>query len=293
MPKLPGKFDDLSKAASDIIGEDFPCDKSKQKADFQLVTNNKTNLDGASSKVTVDVLKGDKGAISVPAKLTFKFPKPFAFLPGFAIDKFELSPGSNIALDCSASKDLHGIDALKVEMKSKVDANSFTKTLTYTGIADTSVKCEVEKKADQDVVTAIKGLKAECLRSVGPAVVGAKLDAKSACPDVGAMMEQGPITGSIIAKNKFSEFSGAAVYKVSGDTKVACNVEVGGKKNGQWAFAGTHKVADVSTKFKLNWDMTLSGAFKKDLAKGTNLVGGVSYNINSQETCYGFKLNIE
>jgi hypothetical protein len=293
MPKLPGKFDDLSKAASDIIGEDFPCDKSKQKADFQLITSNKTNFDGASSKVTVDVLKGDKGAISVPAKLTFKFPKPFGFLPGFAIDKFELSPGSNVALDCSASKDLHGIEALKVEVKGKVDAGTYTGACTYTGIADTCVKVEVEKKANVDVVSAIKGLKAECLRSVGPAVVGAKFDAATACPDAGAMMEQGAITGSILAKNKFTEFSVGAVYKVSGDVKVACSAEVGGKKTGQWALAGTYKFGDIATKFKLGYDLTASGAFKKDLAKGTSLTAGASYNVNSGASAYGFKLNIE
>jgi hypothetical protein len=293
MPKLPGKFDDLNKASSSLIGDDFIGDKSKQKALAVVKTKQKTNLDGATAEIQVDVLGGAKDPIKTPAKLTMKFPKPFTFLPGFAIDKFELTPNSSIALDCSADKTLHKIDALKTELKGKLDSGDFTGAVTYTGIADTSVKCEITKKANQDIVAAIQGLKAECLRSVGPAVVGFKFDAKTLCPDVGANMAKGDLTGAIIAKSKFTEFSPSVHYNHSKDLQVAAAFQVGGKNAGQWDVAAITKVADVTTKCKISQNMTAQVAFKKELAKGTTFFGGVAYNINSGSFDYGCKLNIE
>lgn len=290
---LPGKFDDISKTASSLIGDDFPSDKGKQKADFQLKTKSKTNFDGAVAEVTVDMMKGDKGAISLPAKLSFKFPKPFCFLKGFAIDKFEIDAGSKIALDCSGNKELHGIDGLKTEVKSKLDSQTFAFHATYTGIADTQVKVEVEKKPNQEPMAAVQGAKVEVLRSMCGAVIGAKVDATTLCPDVSASYEHGDLTASILCKAKFSEFTPYVHYKVSDDLKVAGTFDFGGKKSGAWAFAATHKHGDINTKAKLTSDMTACVAVKKDLAKGTTFHGGVGYNINSSAMTYGMKVNIE
>lgn len=286
MVKLPGKVDDISKTASSLIGDDFPSDKSKQKAVFQLKTKHKTNFDDAVAEVTVDVDNG------LPGKLSFKFPKPFSFLPGFAIDKFELDAGGKIALDCSGSKGLHGVDGLKTEVKSVLDKQTFAAHATYTGIADTQLKVEVEKKSDQDVSTAAQGVKAEVLHGLGAGVIGAKID-KSLCPDVSASIESGDLIASLALKNKFSEFTGHAHYKVSDDIKVAATFDVGGKKSGQWAVAASHKYGDIHSKAKFTHDFTASAAFKKDLAKGTTFHAGVGYNINSSNMEYGFKLNIE
>lgn len=285
MPKLPGKFDDLFKSTTSLVKDDFV---SENKAAFQLKTKQKTNLDGATAEITVDVMKGDKGVTSVPAKLTFKFPKPFAFLPGLSIDKFELDSGSKIALDFSAGKDLHGIDGLKSEVKGKVDSQEWSSHITYTGIADTSVKVEHTKKAGQAI--GIDGLKAEALRVVGPAVVGAKVDATSQCPDVGVCMEFGDITAAVLATKKFSAGTVYGHYKVSNDVNVAVQLP----SNLEWVVGATYKHGDVvSTKFKLDHQLQVSAAFKKDLAKGTTLFGGCGYNLNNQEFSTGFKVNIE
>ena len=69
-PKLPGKFDDISKTASSVLGDDFQC------SGYQFKTKQKTNVGGGSAELAVDILQ--KGEVQTPAKLTFKFPKPFS-----------------------------------------------------------------------------------------------------------------------------------------------------------------------------------------------------------------------
>jgi len=281
------KFDDISKTASAVLGDDFQC------KDFQLKTKQKTHFDGAVAEVTVDLFP-QKGDAKTPAKLNLKFPKPFAFLPGFAIDKFELSGAGAYKVECSASEKLHKVNALKLELKG--DLTNQTVAATYTGIADASVKIETKNFSTTD-------FNAEVIYGgIGAAVIGAKFNGPNV-PAVGVSYAFGDIFTSVIAKNTFSEFTIHTCTKVNSSDaskvpfcklhKVAATYQHGGKTNGNWSVGGSAAVGDITAKVKVDQDMTASVAFKKDLAKDTTLFGGVNYNINSSAMGYGAKVNIE
>merc|ERR1719232_464269 len=93
----PVKFDDLSKPAKDILEDDH------QTSGFQFKAKQKTNWDGAVVTSTVDLFpppaKGDAGGSSVktPAKLSWKFPKPFG-IDAFSVDKLEVSSMGSLSL---------------------------------------------------------------------------------------------------------------------------------------------------------------------------------------------------
>jgi len=275
------KFDDISKTASAVLGDDFQC------KDFQLKTKQKTHFDGAVAEVTVDLFP-QKGDAKTPAKLNLKFPKPFAFLPGFAIDKFELSGAGVYKVECSASHKLHKVDSLKLDLKG--DLTNQTVAATYTGIADASVKVETKNFSTTD-------FNAEVIYGgMGAAVIGAKFNGPNV-PAVGVSYAMGDIFASVIAKNTFSEFTIHTCTKVNSSVakhlKVAATYQHGGKTNGNWSVGGSAAVGDITAKAKVDQDMTASVAFKKDLAKGTTLFGGVNYNINSSAMGYGAKVIIE
>jgi len=280
-PKLPGKFDDISKTASSLLGDDFQC------KDFQLKTKQKTNFGGAVTEVTVDLFPA-KGAGKTPAKLNFKFPKPFGFLPGFAIDKFELGNAGNYKYECSASKELHKVDALKLEVKGDLTSRSLITAkwaATYTGIADASIKVETTASNPAD-------FNAEFLYGgIAGSVIGAKFKGAN-IPTLGVNFASGDIFASLIAPS-FSELTAHAHYKVSNDIKAAATYQHGGKSNGNWSVGATAALGEITAKAKLESSMTVSIAFKKDLAKGTTCFGGAHYNLNSTDMGYGVKVSIE
>jgi len=272
-PKLPGKFDDISKTASSVLGDDFQC------KDFQFKTKHKTNFDGAVAEITVDLKKG-----ATPAKLNLKFPQPFGFLKGFAIDKFELDGAGKYKVESSLSKALHGVDGLKAEVKG--DLSDQTVSATYTAIADASVKVETK-------VSNPAAFNAECLYSHGSgAILGAKFNGLN-IPNVGLSFATGDIFASILAKNGGGEINAHAHYKVSNDIKVAATYQQGGKASGNWSVGGVAALGDITAKAKLESNMTASLACKKDLAKGMTFFGGASYNLNSADIGYGAKVSIE
>jgi len=276
-PKLPGKFDDISKTASSVLGDDFQC------KDFQVKSKQKTNLNGATAEITVDLFP-KAGDIKTPAKLNFKFPKPFGFLPGLAIDKFELDSAGNSKTECSLSKDLHGVDGLKLEVKG--DLSNQSVAATYTGIPDASVKFETKNFSTTDFT-------AECLYGAPfGAVIGANFKGAN-IPSIGLNYQSGPIFASVFAKNAFSEFTTHGHYKVSNDINVAATFQQGGKTSGSWSIGGAAALGEITAKAKLESSMTLSLAFKKDLAKGTTFFGGLNYNLNSNDMGYGAKVSIE
>jgi len=286
-PKLPGKFDDISKPAASVLGDDFQC------KDFQLKTKTKTNLNGATVEGTVDLFAGAGNA----TKLSCKFPKPFAFLgfkplEGFAIDKFDLDKAGLAKVECSAGKALHGVDGLKLQINADVgnsltEPKNFAYSLTHTGIENTSVKVET-KQADPTNFTA------ELLHGRGPAVIGVKFNGISnLCPSVGANYVQGDIFASVIAKEKFSEFTAHLLYKVAADIQVAATYQQGGKTSGAYSTGCTFPVSALGASAKAKFDSsnTLSVAFKKELAKGTTLLGGASYKDGN--LTYGAKVSVE
>jgi hypothetical protein len=278
-PKLPAKFDDISKTASSVLGDDFQC------SSYQLKAKQATNFGGATSDVIVDY--NPKGPVMTPAKLSFKFPKPLPMLEGLAIDKLDLDKNGGIKLESSLSKALHKVDGLKVEVKSDFkDALSFGSV--YTGQKDALLKFETSYAAPTNFTL-------EALHGRGSAVIGAQLvGTSSPCPSMGASYTHGDIFASVIAKNKFSEFTVHGLYSMDASKiKLACSYQQGGKKSGQWAVGGSAGLgSDMTAKAKFD-GTNVSATLKKDLAKGTKLFGGLAYNLQDGNMTTGAKLSIE
>jgi hypothetical protein len=282
-PKLPAKFDDISKTASSVLGDDFQC------KDFQLKAKQKTNFVGATSDLTVDLF--GKDACKTPTKLSFKLPKPFAYLDGFAIDKLDLAKDGKTAVDCSFSNALHKVDGLKLEVKTDL-ADSLTYHSTFTGVKDLALKF------DTDHFKPTKKFTVEALYGIGSVVIGVKQSGmKSLIPNVGVNFQSGDIFASVLAKSELSEFTGHGFYKVSNDIKVATTYTRKFDKDGDtstWAVGAAATInKETSAKAKFESSKVLSVALKRDLAKGTTVIGGVNYNIGSGAFGYGAKLSIE
>lgn len=136
---------------------------------------------------------------------------------------------------------------------------------------------------------------AEVIHGHGSFVIGAKFQGvKTLCPAVGVNMQSGDLFASVIAKNTFTEFTGHGLYKVSDDIKVAASFQQGGKATGAWAIGGAASInKELSAKAKVESNKTVSVAFKKDLAKGVALLGGINCGFDGSGMKYGAKLNIE
>jgi len=283
MAKLPAKFDDVSKTAASLLGDDFQC------KGYQLKTKQKTSATegfhpGAHVELVTDVFPST-GDSKTPTKLSFKFPKPLAMLQGVSIEKFDLDKDGKYKMEVAVGKDLHGVDGLKLELKSDL-SKDLTYHSTYTGMKDVAVKLDIKHFAPTDFTL-------ECLHATGPVVVGAKLNGLGV-PNMGASFLSGDFFASILAKNTFSEFTGHGHYKVSNDMKVAATYQHGGKTTGSWAVGGSAAVgADTVAKAKFESNNTLSLAVKRSLAKGATLFAGLSYGLNNGQVGYGAKLAIE
>jgi len=277
--ELPKKFDDINKKAAGVFKDDF------QTKDFSLVTKQKINFCGASSEITAPVFP------SAGVKLSFKIPQLHDALKGVAVDKFDLDKDGKVAIESSIAKSLHGVDGLKLEVKSNIDFKDFGNntvgyTSTYTGIANTSVK--IETKHDDPTNFTL-----EASHSAGSAVLAAQLNGLATLPNVGANYTAGDLFAAVVAKGQFSEFNVHAVYQATAEAKVAATYQHGGKKSGDWAVGAAYQVSkELSAKAKVESNQTASVAFKKALAKGTTLFGGVSYAMDGKLT-YGAKLQIE
>jgi len=281
-PKLPGKFDDISKAASGVLGDDFQCDG------FQVKAKQTTNFDGATYDLTVDYAA--KEAVKTPAKLSFKFPKPLAKLEGLAVDKLDLDKNGGIKLESSLSKALHGVDGLKLEVKPDFvewKLKALTYSSTFTGHKDLSLKFETSHFEPTKFTL-------EALHGIGPCVLGAQLKGMASLfPSVGVNYQEGDFFASIIAKEQFSEITAHGLYTASKDIKLAATYQYGGKKSGAYCVGGSLALGkDLAAKAKFDGDK-VSVALKKDLAKGSKLFCGFAYEMSKGDFNYGAKLSIE
>jgi len=285
-PKLPGKFDDISKTASSVLGDDF------QTSGYQFSAKQKTALDGAVSTTTVDLW--GKDTIKAIGKMSWKFPKVLG-KPGFSIDKLELDKAGKCKVECSMNKDLHTIDKLSITTATEHDKVGATKLgLTYTGVQDMQFK--VEAKPMDFKVDDITG---ETLAKFGPAVVGLKFQGLKV-PAFGASFTHGDIFTSILAKEQFSEFTTHGFYNVSDNLKMGCSYQLGGKKNGTFCLGiDTSAVKGVTLKAKIEANAsdpsaaTLSASTKKEIVKGMTVIAGGSYALNGKSQSVGMKLSIE
>lgn len=275
-PKVPGKVDDISKTAGDVLKNDF------QVKGYQLNAKQKTSFDDAVVTNTVDLF----GKTPTAGKINFKFPKPFG-IAGCAIDKVELAADGKFGMDFSMKKDLHGVKDLTLETKASGTSPDDVKIgFNYSGIPNAVVKFETKATAPDKFTF-------DGLYGVGPSVIGAAF-AGPTFPTIGANFAKGDIFGSVIAKNSCSEFTLHGSYTIKPGFTVAKTYQHGGKNSGTWAIGASYKVDDTLTvRKKLESTMKASFAFKKEVVKGFSVNGGACYDINSKETSFGCKVSIE
>jgi len=274
------KFDDIPKTASAILGDDFI------GAGYQMKAKQKTSLDGAVITSTVDLFQPVKdGSSAIPAKLTWKFPKPFG-LAGLVIDKLEMDKSGGLKLEASVDKALHSVDNLVVDVKSDIKSfpNKATAGITYKGIKDFQIKMETKPTNPGDFTAEVT------TQAVKGATLGVKFSmANITAPDVGVRYSSGPMFAALMAKDQFSTFSVFGYYKPCDPVKIASSYEIGGKKSGA-AVVAVEYVMDKSTKLKakVNQDMAVNVAVKRDICKGFTLSAGID-----SKMAYGFQLSIE
>jgi len=280
---MPVKFDDISKVANSMLMDDF------QTSGYQLKAKQKTSWYGSTVTSAIDVLPpGGKDAICTPAKLTWKFPKPFGF-DGVIIDKLEMDKSGKMKLECCVDKNAHKRSDLVIEAKSDLaKANNLVFGAVVTSVADTRLALET-KALDPANFTA------DLTRTFKGATFGVKFGKDNLSqPDVGARFEQGPMFGSLLVKKKFTNFTVHGLYTVNDDLKVAATVDK--TKDTQHYSAGFAYRANGNTtlKVKVSDDKSVSAAVKHEVSKGFTVIAGAKYS-NSAGTPYttGLQLSIE
>mmetsp|Transcript_95516 Transcript_95516/g.221564 ORF Transcript_95516/g.221564 Transcript_95516/m.221564 type:complete len:279 (-) Transcript_95516:164-1000(-) len=276
----PVKFDDLPKAANEVLNDDY------QLSGYQMKSKQKTSFGGTVVTTAVDL--GGKDAIQTPAKITWKLPNPMG-VAGISVDKLEMDKAGKFKLEASADKALHSVNGLKLEAKSDLaDKTKACAGFTYTGLKDTQFKFETTPLTP-------KNFTFEVTRSLDKATVGLKCGAANLkAPDVGARLESGPLFCALLAKEKFSVFTAHAFYKASSQLKMACSYEYGGKKSGNFG-VGLAYTASPGTllKVKFQQDKSISCGVKHDFSKGFTLLAGAKYGIADKKQSVGLQLSLE
>mmetsp|Transcript_62198 Transcript_62198/g.148392 ORF Transcript_62198/g.148392 Transcript_62198/m.148392 type:complete len:275 (+) Transcript_62198:72-896(+) len=274
---MPVKFDDIPKTAAEVLGDDYVV------SGYSFKAKQKTNFDGAVVTTSVDLF--GKDAVQTPAKLSWKFPKPFG-VAGLVIDKFEMDKAGKFKVEASADKALHKVADVKIEAKSDlVDPSKISAGVTYTGLKDALVKVETKPASAKDLL-------AEVTYAVGPATVGLKYSG-GAC-DIGCRVLQGPLFGSILATGNLKVFTGHLFYKVNDKMKVACTGIYGGKAGGTVTIGCAYDVAAATkAKAKVSKDGVVCCSLKHDISKGFTATVGGKYNTVKGDSSFGLSLSVE
>eukprot|EP00418_Pyrodinium_bahamense_P013195 CAMPEP_0179125858 /NCGR_PEP_ID=MMETSP0796-20121207/59550_1 /TAXON_ID=73915 /ORGANISM="Pyrodinium bahamense, Strain pbaha01" /LENGTH=278 /DNA_ID=CAMNT_0020824589 /DNA_START=56 /DNA_END=892 /DNA_ORIENTATION=+ len=276
----PVKFDDLPKAATEVLNDDY------QTAGYQMKAKQKTSWDSATATTTVDLW--GKDPVQTPAKLSWKFPKPLG-IAGLCVDKLEMDKAGKFKLEASADKALHSVADLKLEVKSDLESMSKAAAgFTFTGLKDTQVKFETKPLAAQEFTL-------EVTRAFPSATLGLKCGlANMTKPDVGARFQSGPLTCALLAREKLSVFSAFACLKARDDLKLACCYEHGGKKSGSFGLGLAYSVAKGTLlKAKVAQDRSVSVGLKQEVSKGFTVLTGLKYETLSGKNTFGVQLSIE
>jgi hypothetical protein len=274
----PVKFDDISKVAGSVLGDDY------QEKGFVFKTKQKTSWSGAVVASQVDLF-GAKDGVQTPAKLTWKLPSPFG-ISAFDVDKLELDPKGKMKLECSTSK-VH--KDLKVETKSDLaDPAKITAHCTYTGVKDLQVKLDT-------VLMKPGNFTAEVTYASGIATVGAKCTAATLTkPDVGLRLLQGPYFCSLMVKDGFGTYAAHGFYKASDKLKCAATYTHGGKASGNFSLGVFYELMKgTSLKAKVAQDQSVSCSVKHEVSKGFTLIGGGKYDTKKGDYTYGLQVSVE
>jgi len=274
----PVKFDDISKTAASVLGDDY------QEKGFQFKTKQKTSWDGAVLSSQVDLF-GAKDATQTPAKLTWKLPTPLgkSFV---SVDKLEFDKAGKMKIECSSDKVYKD---LKLELKSDlVDPAKVTAHCTYTGVKDLQVKLDT-------FPTDPAKFTAEATYAYGIYTVGAKCTADTlTAPDLGVRVLKGPYFGSLLVKEKLGAYSAHGFYKASDKLKCAATYTHGGKASGNFSLGLFYELMKGTTvKAKAAQDQSVSCSVKHEISKGFTMIGGGKYDTKKGEYTYGLQLSVE
>lgn len=279
----PVKFDDLAKVSTEVLTDDYV-------SSYQLKAKQKTTWDGATATTTVDLKPGDEKC-ATPAKLSWKFPKPFG-IAGVCIDKLDFAKDGKYALEVTCDKASHKVDALTVTAKS--DLTAMVKSsigCTYTGIKDTQIK--LDTKLEDVPGTACL----EVTHALPSLTVGAKLSQKNyTAPDIGCRFTSGALFGAVTVLEKFKKFTVFGMYK-QGDVKLAASCAY---KDGAMTptIGGVFDVKPgIKVKAKVEQDAkskagSASLAIKYELSKGFTTTFGAKCGADGKPT-YGFQVSVE
>lgn len=270
----PVKFDDLNKVAKSVLSDDY----INMKSPFQFKAKQKACCGTVTT--TVDLNQDGKNATS--GVVSWKLSNPLG-ITGLNVDKFEYNKSGNMKFEGNIGKSIHKVDGLSVEFKTDLSdpLNKLTKGLTFTGVPDTQVKFEtLIMKPDQ--------FTAEVTRAQGPATVGVKV--KGSNVDVGMRVSTHGLFASLVATKGFSEFEGAAHYKVNKALEVAATATKGGK--GIEATGGIKFTLNdvLSLKAKADNKNVVTALATYKPAKGFTVHSGASFGKNIE---YGVQVNIE
>lgn len=303
MVKLPGKFDDIPKTAKGAYDDDINCDKSEIK------TKTKGLFGDIAAESTVTLKKAD---VATPAKLSFKIPKPFQFLDGFAVDKLEIAADGKTKVEFGLDgKKFFDVDKLKVSIASNgtvgdwsgvANLKESTISGTFTGVQDTSVKVSVKPQQPKESL-AVEALRAIPMIPGGVLGVSWSLGAKGTglCPSMAISCQHGDIFAASTFKNKFSEATLFASYKVTDDINVAAMVDAGMEKGlSKYGVCVPFRAGkDVTAKIKFESTTGSKAtseaivALKAALAKGTTLQLGAKIDVATQAPSFGVNVSIE
>lgn len=274
----PVKFGDIEKTAKDVLDEDH------HSSGFQLKNKFKTSWDGAVVTTTTDILPAAKDKVATPAKLSWKFPKPFG-LAGIAIDKFEYDKSGKFKFETSCDKALHTIKDLKVEVKSDlVNFGKATVGCSYTGLKDTLVSLEM---VPAKVATSYT---LELMRAFGPLNMGMKICAGK-MPDIGCRYTSGPIFAAVVGNASLKSYAGHLFYKVSDNLKLAGTCAVKEGINDFGVGVEFQAAKDTKVKAKILKDQSILATVKYNLSKGFTFLCGIKYS--SKGVGYGVQLSLE
>jgi hypothetical protein len=287
---MPVKFGDIPKLANEVLNDDY------QLKGYQLAAKQKTTWDGAVASTTVDILPGAKDA--TPAKLSWKFPKPFG-VAGVSVDKLDFTKEGKYALEVTATKDSHKVNGLTIKATSDLATkDKATIGCTYTGIKDCQIILDTKATKPKDFTL-------EVTQAIKSMTVGVKMtQATLAAPDLGIRFTYAGIFGAVTCSLKNQTYSAFSMYKVSDAIKAAgtCTYSTGPKAKAPFTM-GAGLVYDVRPGMKLKAKVekaetpVVSVGLKYEISKGlTALFGGkftFGKGVAPTDQTFGVKISVE
>merc|ERR1712039_134943 len=186
------------------------------------------------------------------------------------------------------TKDMHQVKDLVIDVKHDLVSNDSAKLgLTYTGIPDALIKCEVSKAKPEEFT-------ADVLYGFGPSVLGTKISGMKKKPEFAINFASGPFFGALSSKDQLKDVIGHGYYKLSDKATISGTFETSKMAAiGKWSVGGVFLPGyGVAAKAKLESGMNVTVGLKKALAKGFTVTAGGSYS-GKGPMKYGMKVVVE